>query len=56
MFILNDMQEADVVEVKYVVVEDVDKEGGVEGEAGDQLLQELGVPTKSPVPVLNGIA
>ena len=50
MFILNDMQEADVVEVKDVVVDDVDEEGGVEGEAGDQLLQELGVSPKSPVP------
>ena len=50
MFILNDMQEADVVEVKDVVVDDVDEEGGVEGEAGDQLLQELGVSPKCPVP------
>ena len=50
MFILNDMHEADVVEVKDVVVDDVDEEGGVEGEAGNQLLQELGVPPKSPVP------
>ena len=50
MFILNDMHEADVVEVKDVVVDDVDEEGGVEGEAGDQLLQELGVSPKCPVP------
>ena len=50
MFILNDMHEADVVEVKDVVVDDVDEEGGVEGEAGDKLLQELGVSPKSPVP------
>ena len=50
MFILNDMQEADVVEVKDVVVDDVHDEGGVEGEAGNQLLQLLCVPPKSPVP------
>ena len=50
MFILNDMQEVDVVEVKDVVVDDVDEEGGVEGEAGNQLLQEFGVPPKSSVP------
>ena len=44
------MQEADVVEVIDIVVDDVEDEGGVEGDAGHQLLQQLGVPPKSPVP------
>ena len=33
MFILNDMHEADVVEVIDIVVDEADDEGGVEGEA-----------------------
>ena len=44
------MQEADVVEVIDIVVDDVEDEGGVEGDAGHQLLQQLSVPPKSPVP------
>ena len=40
------MQEADVVEV----IDVVEDEGGVEGDAGHQLLQQLSVPPKSPVP------
>ena len=50
MFILNDMHEADVVEVIDVVVDEAADEGGVEGEAGHQLLQQLSVATKGPVP------
>ena len=50
MFILNDMHEADVVEVIDIVVDEADDEGGVEWEAGDQLLQQLSVSTKGPVP------
>ena len=50
MFILNDMDEADVVEVIDIVVDEAENEGGVEGEAGHQLLQQLSVSTKRPVP------
>ena len=49
MFILNDMHEADVVEVIDIVVDEADDEGGVEGDAGHQLLQQLSVSTKGPV-------
>ena len=50
MFILNDMHEADVVEVIEVVIDEADDEGGVEGKAGQQLLQQLSVSPKRPVP------
>ena len=50
MFILNDMHEADVVQVIDIVVDEADDEGGVEGKAGHQLLQQLSVSPKGPVP------
>ena len=43
MFILNDMQTADIVEVIQVVVDDVDNKGGVEGKTGEELLQKFSV-------------
>ena len=50
MFILNDMQKADIVEVIQVVVDDVDNKGGIEGEAGKELLQKLSVTSQGSIP------
>ena len=50
MFILNDMQKADIVEVIQVVVDDVDNKGGVEGEAGEELLQKFSVTPQCSIP------
>ena len=50
MFILNDMQKADIVEVIQVVVDDVDNKGGVEGETGEELLQKFSVTPKCSIP------
>ena len=50
MFILNDMQKADIVEVIQVVVDDVDNKGGVEGKTGEELLQKLSVASQCSIP------
>ena len=50
MFILNDMQKADIVEVIQVVVDKVDNKGGVEGETVEELLQKFSVTPKCSIP------
>ena len=50
MFILNDMQKADIVEVIQVVVDEVDNKGGVEGETAEELLQKFSVTSQCSIP------
>ena len=50
MFILNDMQKADIVEVIQVVVDKVDNKGGVEGETVEELLQKFSVTSQCSIP------
>ena len=50
MFILNDMQKADIVEVIQVVVDEVDNKGGIESEAVEELLQKFSVTPKCSIP------
>ena len=50
MFILNDMQKADIVEVIQVVEDEVHNKEGIEGEAGEELLQKFSVTSKCSIP------